>query len=99
MPRQALTDGRWFDVANEQQFQNLKRCGRLTYEQFWTARVQIGTYEGPGRYLLLSYQQKCPRGCCYDSVYEVLSADDVIKESKEQMREYADLLKQAKGVQ
>lgn len=95
--RQALTDGTWHEVKNEQEFNNVKRCGRLTYNPDWQARVQIGTYAGPGKYLLLSYQERCPRNCCYDSVYEVLSAQQVVTEAKEQMREFAELLKRAKG--
>lgn len=95
--RQALTDGRWFDVANEKEHANLAACGKLTYDSGNFARVQMGKYAGPGRYLLLSYQQRCPRNCCYDSVHEVLSAQEVVEETKEQMRELADLLKRAKG--
>lgn len=95
--RQALTDGRWFDIKNEQEFNNVKRCGNLIYNPDWQSRVQMGTYAGPGRYLLLSYQERCPRNCCYDSVYELLSAQQVVIESKEQMRELAETLKKARG--
>jgi hypothetical protein len=103
--RQALTDGRWFDVANEQQHNNLKRCGKLAHDSMLSARVQRGKYTGPGRYLLLRYQQRCPRklsrhslpNCCYDGVFEVLSSQEVVDELKEQMRELAELLKKARG--
>lgn len=88
--------GKWFDIINEEQFKNLKQCGRLEYNSFWTARVQIGTYNGPGRYMVLSYQQRCPRNCCYDSVHEVMSVADVVDIIKEEMKELAELLKLAR---
>lgn len=93
-----LQRGRWFDVATKEQHECLKRYGTLTVPSMpWGARVQIGTWTGPGRYMLLSYTQRCPRNCCDDDVYEVLSADEVVEVVRGEMRELAGILKQAKG--
>jgi hypothetical protein len=97
VPRE-LTSGRWFDVTSAEQHANLKRFGQTpppspAYSQ---ARVQMGTWTGPGRYFVLSYSQPCPRGCCYDSVYEVLTAEDVARAARETIREYASLLREAR---
>jgi hypothetical protein len=91
--------GTWFKVESEAQHKNLKACGKLEYDSFWTSRVQIGTYDGPGWYKVLSYQQKCPRGCCYDSVHEVIPAADVENEIKDEMKELAWLLKEVREKQ
>jgi hypothetical protein len=91
-----LKNGRWFKVDSEVQHKNLKTCGKLEYDSFWTSRVQIGTYSGPGWYMVLSYQQKCPRGCCYDSVHEVIPASEVADEVRDEIRELASMLKEAR---
>ncbi len=96
MSRRNLVDGKWFTVQNEQQHENLKSCGRLTYDSFWSARVRIGKYQGPGRYLVLSYQQRCPRNCCDDSVCEVIPAADITDMAKEKIKELVDLIKEAR---
>ena len=95
---QPLTEGRWFDVKNQKEHSSLKRYGKLEGNELWSARIQRGTYIGPGRYLLLSYEQRCPRNCCDDSVLELLTAQEVVDQCKEQMRELADTLKKAKGL-
>lgn len=94
--RQQLTDGRWVYAQTEQQFNNLRRCGKLTHDSMSAASVQKGTFVGPGRYLLLEYEERCPRNCCELGVFELLSAQEVIEETKEQMREFAELLKTAR---
>lgn len=43
-------------------------------------RVRDSKFTEPGRYMVLHYQQMCPRGCCYDSVCEIISVKDVIEE-------------------
>lgn len=89
--------GRWFQVQTEEEHTWLKRFGLLADCQDRTAaRVQKGEWEGPGKYLRMSYQQKCPRGCCYDSVNKVLSANDVASAVKEEMRALAQILKEAR---
>jgi hypothetical protein len=96
MSRRDIKDGKWFNVASKEQHTNLKTCGRLEYNSFWTSRVQIGEYLGPGRYMVLSYQQRCPRNCCDDSVHEVIPAANVVDMVKDEMRELADLLREAR---
>lgn len=98
MSRQALQQGRWFDVATKGQHDCLKRYGQLTPPSSpWGARVQMGEWKGPGRYMLLQYSQRCPRNCCDDVVNSVLTADEVIEDARNQMRELADILKEARG--
>lgn len=97
MSSKDIKNGKWFDVQNAEQHQNLKRCGSLEYREFFVSRVQMGTYTGPGRYLVLSYQQRCPRNCCYDSVHEVIAACDVIQTAQEEIRELVDVIKTARG--
>jgi len=92
--------GRWFTLATKAEHDTVKRYGRLDRPPGWTmARVQIGQWNGPGRYLLLSYQQPCPRGCCTDDVCELIPAADVVEAVREEMRELAAVLKVARGVQ
>lgn len=97
--RPSLTDGRWFDVKTELEHRNMVMYGIPNNDimKRYMSRVQIGTYVGPGRYLLLSYQRKCPRGCCYDDVHEVICAEEVVEDTREKIRELANLLKKAKG--
>lgn len=92
-----LTNGKWFDVLTQKQHQNLKRCGRLEYDDRYTSRVQKGTYTGPGRYMVLSYEQRCPRGCCYDSVHEVVSASTIVEEVRQEITNLASILREARS--
>jgi hypothetical protein len=94
----ALTSGRWFTLTVAHQHANLKAFGRPTIPKFsgGSARVQRGEWAGPGRYLLLSYTQRCPRNCCDDAVFEVLSAADVAALAREAIRKHADLLRTAR---
>lgn len=95
---ESLTSGRWHTATTPEDHANLKRFGRPSPPTpiGSSARVQKGTWAGPGRYLVLSYSQPCPRGCCYDSVFEVLSSEDVASQAREVIRENADLLREAK---
>lgn len=43
-------------------------------------RVRDSKFSKPGRYMVLHYQQRCPRGCCYDDVCEIISIKDVVEE-------------------
>jgi hypothetical protein len=97
-----IQNGRWFTVETKGQHDCLKAYGKTvksanSSDHF--ARVQKGAWAGPGKYMLLSYEQRCPRGCCYDSVYEVLSAADVADDAKDQMRDLAGILKQARSTE
>lgn len=94
------TGGQWFTLTTEAEHQTIKKYGRLDRPSGWTMyRVQKGKWAGPGRYLLLSYEQPCPRGCCTDSVGELIPAAEVVEAIREQMRELAFALKVARGVQ
>lgn len=93
-----LTSGQWFTLATKDQHDRVKKYGRTDPPSGWSmARVQKGTWEGPGRYMLLTYQQSCPRGCCMDDVCELIPAADVARLVREEIRELAAVLKQAKG--
>jgi len=37
-------------------------------------------WEGEGYYAIYQYGQRCPRGCCYDSVYEARPIADHISD-------------------
>jgi hypothetical protein len=93
-----LQNGRWFDVTTPAQHDCLKRFGQLAPPKpnLWSARVQMGAWVGPGRYMLLSYTQRCPRNCCDDSVHEVLTAEEVVAAVREDMQELANVLKEAR---
>lgn len=95
----SLTAGRWFTVATKDQHDNLKRYGCLAPPKpnLWAARVQIGTWAGPGRYMVFQYTQRCPRNCCDDDVCKVIPADEVVAQVREEMRELASILKAARG--
>lgn len=91
-----IKNGRWFSVETEEQFNLFRKYGQLKEDSFGGARATMGTYEGPGEYYLLQYCKPCPRGCCQDDVNEVLSPDDVISEVKDEIRELAYTLRDAR---
>jgi hypothetical protein len=43
-------------------------------------RVRHNKFTQPGRYMILSYLQRCPRDCCYEDVCEIISIKDVVEE-------------------
>jgi hypothetical protein len=98
---QPLQDGRWFTVATKEQHDCLKRYGQLTVPPVlpMSARVQIGDWVGPGRYLLLRYSQRCPRNCCDDDVNNVCTVAEVLEAVREQMVELARVRRQARGAE
>jgi hypothetical protein len=83
--KRSILEGKWVYVGSEKNFNVLQ-----------DGRVNKGNYNGPGKYLLLEYQEKCPRGCCYDDVVELMSTSDVIYEVKEEMKDLANLLRTAR---
>ena len=91
-----IKEGRWVRIASEVEHQRLKSHGTLKTDSDWTADVQKGKYAGPGLYMLFNYSQRCPRGCCYDSVYEVMPADEVAEMAKSDMIELAEILQTAR---
>jgi hypothetical protein len=97
MSRPSLADGRWFEIINEAQFTNVSKYGEIIPREMASAsRVREGEFVGPGRYLLLAYEQPCPRGCCYDFVRELIPAVQVVDEVREEMRELAGVLRKAR---
>lgn len=83
-----LTSGTWSTVKNKAEHDKLTKG----------ARVCRGEYVGPGKYLVLDYQERCPRNCCYDYVLEAIPATEVVDRIKEKILELADILKEAKKV-
>ena len=81
-----MRDGNWVFLQTEEEFKS----------QFKDARVKVGKWQGSGNYYRTSYTQKCPRGCCYDYVIELTSATDQISIIKEEMRELASALREAR---
>lgn len=59
-------------------------------------RVVKVDWDGPGWYFIYHYSQPCPRGCCFDQVFEAQSASDRANEIQSKMRELASNLKEAK---
>lgn len=91
-----LTDVRWVYIVNAKQYETLLAYGDFKPNMGGFARVQRGDFSGPGRYLELTYSERCPRNCCDDFVRELVSADEVVRLVKEEMRELANVLKEAK---
>ena len=83
-----LTSGQWFELLTEQQFNIIRTYGRYD-TTFYHARVQIGKWQGPGKYKLFRYTQRCPRNCCDDNVNELLTKKEVIELENEQITELA----------
>lgn len=90
----SIKNGRWFDVNSLEEHTSLKGYGSLTPKEYGLARVQIGKFNGTGRYMLLRYSQRCPRNCCYDDVNELLTPDEVVEEAKKEISEVAAILKE-----
>jgi hypothetical protein len=91
-----LTRGTWFDIASEQEWKQVVAYGKKTGD-FAASRVRLGDYEGPGKYMLFRYTQRCPRNCCDDTVYELLSASAVQRVVREEIQELAGVLKEARA--
>lgn len=100
MAHSKLQSGRWHKVTTSEEHTQLLQWGQIkpprSAVERISARVQKGKYCGPGKYLELTYYQRCPRNCCDDFVREVLPASTVIDEIKNEMRTLADFLKSAK---
>lgn len=60
-------------------------------------RILKLNWQGRGWYYVTEYSQRCPRGCCYDSVLEFRSAEERVNEVKEGMKELAEELKDARA--
>jgi len=78
--------GHWVQVDNAKDFDDFLKYGsKSDKEEYPESMFQNGSYQGPGKYWLLMYSQKCPRGCCYDDVYELISEQDFKEEIKEEL--------------
>lgn len=88
----SIKSGHWFNVTSLEEHTSLKGYGSLTPKEYGFARVQIGNYSGPGRYMLLQYSQRCPRNCCYDDVNELLTPEEVTEEAKKEIIKYMRIL-------
>lgn len=95
MREQNLNSGCWFKISTEKEHNLLTEYGNLD-SRYGSARVRKGKFIGPGKYLVLQYQQRCPRNCCYDDVVEVLTAKEVIDEVKSEIIDLANLLREAR---
>lgn len=90
-----LLSGEFVFIRDADRHTNYLRYGRRKLPDDF-ARVQIGEYAGPGYYLELNYTQPCPRGCCRDSVRELIPAIEVCDLISDQMRQLAGFLKEAR---
>ena len=86
MGRPSIQSGKWVTIISESHFEALLQ-----------GRVNKGEYNGNGNYLLLKYQQRCPKNCCYDDVVELISAKDVIYQVKEEIVDLAQILRTARA--
>lgn len=53
-------------------------------------------WKGPGWYYIFKYNQKCPRGCCYDDVFEAISAKSYSEMISHEIRELSYKLKESR---
>ncbi len=81
------TNGRWHQFATEAQ-------ARLVADGY---RVRHLTWAGAGWYYVTTYEQRCPRNCCYDSVIRFDTAAERAAEVAEGMRELAEELRAARA--
>lgn len=86
MYKRNLLNGDWHKIDTEGEF------GRVNV----VADIHKGCWYGPGYYLGVPYSQLCTRGCCHESVFELVSADNVAFEVAEIVSEWEQLLSQAK---
>lgn len=80
-----IFEGRWIQINSLKEF-----------DSYQNGRCNKGEYSKPGKYMIFEYNQRCPRGCCYDDVVELVHSDDIVYEIKEKMTDLANLLKEAK---
>lgn len=76
----AIEEAEPFRLVLEEAFERLKKYGTVEPDSGFMSQVRRGEWKGPGRYFLLQYCQPCPKGCCHDSVNEVLTEEDYRQE-------------------
>jgi hypothetical protein len=93
-----ICDGLWYRLATEVQFDHLKTYGTMspTGNQQRSADVQHGRWQGPGWYRMLAYGQHSHR-YGHELVHEVLTAEEVANEVCSDIRDMAEVLKQARS--
>ena len=89
-----ITHGEWHAVMTEEEHAALLMYGTLTPEEGdRPATVQEGSYFGPGKYLLLEYSKRCPRGCCYDDVRELVPGEQAVRELQKEIDRVSGVLR------
>lgn len=92
----SLENGRWFRVESEEEFDKILTHGTQNPDSSWEADIKKGYYVGPGLYMLFKYSQRCSRNCCYDSVYELVPANEIVDMVKDEMIKLSEILKKAR---
>lgn len=85
------TNGNWKYFATE--------ADAKSAAQGLGARVRRYDWDGPGWYYVTVYQQRCPRNCCYDSVFHAESGRQRADSIRERMVDFASELKDARSRQ
>lgn len=93
-----ILNGLWCELTSKEQFAVLRCYGRLEKPALAPmARIERGKWSGPGRYLLLTYEKRCPRNCCWDLVRELRSDAEVIAECRQKIRDLVQVIKTARS--
>lgn len=66
------------------------------FKEIQNTTIKIGQFIEPDYYIVLRYSQRCPRGCCYDDVCEILTKEEYISELKENIGKYCNELKKVR---
>ena len=86
-----INNGRWASL------QSLEHFNKILTEDDWCV-IKKGEWSGPGWYWIFTYSQRCPRGCCYDSVIEAITAKELADELRESMIYLAQRLRDARAL-
>ncbi len=82
-----IRDGHWFSASTEEEFDEIRKKEYITY----------ATYCGPGKYMIVAYEEPCGRGCCWDNVRKTLSAWQVESLVKDEIKKLDTILKEARS--
>ena len=89
-----FSEGKWINLTSTKEAEErAKKANSGSQADVWKIK---NNWTGPGKYMELVYQQRCPRGCCYDCAYEIVSADEVAAEVAREIRDLAEILKAAR---
>lgn len=81
-------------IENEEQMKLMLVVDR---QKYFGGRVQKAQWTGPGWYYLFKYIQRCPRNCCDDMVFEIVSASEWASTIADEMKVLSAKLKEARG--